>query len=80
MELNRHWAYALLKRMDYVKRTSKSKHMPSNFQSLKESFLSDVVTTFKMEDVPIELVLRIKLGFISCRLPIGPWINVVSNV
>ena len=43
--------------MDYVKRkatTSKSKHMLSNFQS----FLFDVVTTFKMEDVPIELILN----------------------
>ena len=52
VELNTHWAQL------FTFITSKSKHMSSNFQSLKESYLSDVVTTFKMEDVPIELVLN----------------------
>ena len=42
VELNRHWAYSLLNRMNFVKRkvtTAKSKYIGSNFEEAKQSFL-----------------------------------------
>ena len=59
VQLNRHWAYALLKRMEFVQRkatTAKSKHAPADFATLKEAFLDDVVATVSMEEVPAELI------------------------
>ena len=41
VELNRHWAYSLLKRMKFVQRkatTSKSKYIVANFDMLKKSY------------------------------------------
>ena len=61
VQLNRHWAYALLKRMKFVQRkatTAKSKHAPMDFAQLKKSFLADVVATVTMEEIPAELILN----------------------
>ena len=46
VQLSRHWAYVLLKRMKFVHRqanTAKSKHAPVDFEALKKAFLADVV-------------------------------------
>ena len=59
--ITRHWAYALLRRMNFVKRkatTAKSKHSTDDFARLKAQFLADVVTTVTMEDIPAELILN----------------------
>ena len=61
VQLNRHWAHSLLKRMKFVQRkatTSESKQTAANFTELKESFLADVVATVTMEDIPSELILN----------------------
>ena len=47
--------------MKFVKRkatTSKSKHMVAGFAELKKNFMSEVVTTVEMEDIPAELILN----------------------
>ena len=59
VNLNRHWAYSLLTRMNFVKRkvtTAKSKYSVAEFQCLK--FLQNVVTTVEMEEIPPELILN----------------------
>ena len=61
IELNRHWAYSLYKRMGFVQRkptTSKGKYGMENFSALKRSFLDDVVTTVEMEEIPPELIFN----------------------
>ena len=61
IELNRHWAYSLYKRMGFVQRkptTSKGKYSLENFHSLKRSFLDDVVATVEIEEIPPELILN----------------------
>ena len=61
VQLNRHWAHSLLKRMKFVHRkatTSKSKHTVANFAELKKAFLADVTTTVTMEEIPPELILN----------------------
>ena len=59
--ITRHWAYALLRRMNFVKHkatTAKSKHSTDDFAWLKARFLANVVTTVTMEDIPAELILN----------------------
>ena len=61
VQLNRYWAHSLLKRMKFVQRkatTARSKHTIANFNELKESFLTDVVTTVTMEEIPPDLILN----------------------
>ena len=61
VELNRQWAYSLLKRMKFVKRkatTAKSKHSTADFTQLKHQVWTDVVTTAEMEEIPAELILN----------------------
>ena len=61
VQLNRYWAYALLKRMKFVQRmatTAKSKHAPMDFAQLKKLFLADVVATVTTEEIPAELILN----------------------
>lgn len=61
VQLNRHWAYALLKRMKFFQRratTAKSKHVPVDFAQLKKWFISDVVATVTTEEIPAELILN----------------------
>ena len=61
VEINRHWAYALLRRMNFVKRkatTAKSKHSTEAFAQLKAQFLSNVVTNVTMEEIPAELIIN----------------------
>ena len=60
IELNRHWAYSLYKRMGFVQRkptTSKGKYSVENFRSLKRSLLDDVIATVEIEEIPLELIL-----------------------
>ena len=48
VELNIHWAYSLLHRMNFVQKkvtTAKSKHAIEDFNRLKEEFLDDVSAT-----------------------------------
>ena len=75
MELNSHWAYSLLRRMKFVKRkvtTSKNKHSCADLAQLKEQFLSDVVTTVEMEEIPPELILNWDLTGIKI-VPSNTW-------
>ncbi len=61
VELSRHWAHSLLKRMNFVQRkatTAKSKETQADFAELKKSFLADVVATVTMEEIPPELILN----------------------
>ncbi len=62
ISITKSWAFSLLQRMEFVQRkctTSKSKHSQSHFKELKESFLTDVVTTAKFEDIPPELIFNL---------------------
>ena len=61
IELNRHWAYSLLKRMKFVRRkatTAKSKYAIADFERVKRAFLDEVVSTVSMEEIPPELILN----------------------
>ena len=61
VQLNRYWAHSLLKRTKFVQRkatTARSKHTIANFNEQKESFLTDVVTTVTMEEIPPDLILN----------------------
>ena len=61
VDLNRHRAFSLLKRINFVKRkaiTSKSKYPIENFAKAKESFLKSIREMVTMEDIPPELVLN----------------------
>ena len=61
IELNRAWAYSLLRRMDFVKRkasTAKSKYNVSDFDKVKQEFLDEVVSTVMMEEIPPHLILN----------------------
>ena len=61
VQLNRHWAYALLKCMKFVQRmapTAKSKYTQVNFEMLKKSFLADMVATVTMEEIPAYPILN----------------------
>ena len=58
IHLTRHWAHALLKRMDFVKRaatTAKSKHTADNFAQLKKDSLDDVVS---MEEILLSSIMN----------------------
>ena len=61
IDLNRHWAFLILKRINFVKRkatTSKSKYSIENFAKAKESFLKSIREIVTMGDIPPELVLN----------------------
>lgn len=61
VQLNRNWAYSLLKRMNFVKRkatTAKSKYTGTDFKEVKKAFLNEVVTTTTMEEIRPELILN----------------------
>ena len=59
--VNRHWAYSLLKQMNFVwckATTAKSKFSPSDFADLKKSFLQSVVETVTIEEISPQLMLN----------------------
>ena len=61
VELNRHWAYSLLRRMKFVQRkatTAKCKYAIADFERVKGKFLDDVVATVEMEEIPPQLILN----------------------
>ena len=76
MELNRQWAYSLLKCMKFVKRkatTAKSKHSTVDFTRLKQQFLTDdVVTTVEIEEIPAELILN-RYQTVTKIVPSSTW-------
>ena len=60
--LNRQWAYSFLRQMNFVLRkasTAKSKHNVSDFAEIKGSFLTSLVETVVMEEIPGELILNL---------------------
>ena len=61
IELNRNWAYSLLKRMKFVKRkasTAKSKYREVDVKAAKQKFLDEVVNTVIIEEIPPELIMN----------------------
>ena len=61
VELNRQWAYLLLRRINFTKQkatTAKSKHSTADFAWQKQQFLVDVVTTTEMVEIPAEFILN----------------------
>jgi hypothetical protein len=60
VELNRHWAYSLLHRMNFEGKvtTAKSKYAIADFDRLKIQFLVDIVATVEMEEIPLELIMN----------------------
>ena len=60
IQVNRHWAHSLLKRMNFVQRkaTSLSKLTITDFKERKREVLNDVATTAEMEEIPGELILN----------------------
>ena len=61
IQLNRHWAYSLLHRLNFVQRkvtTAKSKYVIADFDRVRTEFLEDVVATVGMEEIPPELILN----------------------
>ena len=61
VELNRHLAYSLLHRMNFVQRkvtTANSKYAVADFDRVKTEFLEDVVATVEMKEIPPELILN----------------------
>jgi len=54
------WAKSLLKRMDFTKRrvTTKSNPPRDDFEEVKASFLSEIIETVDMNDVPPELIFN----------------------
>ena len=79
VELNRHWAYSLFKRMQYVKRkasTAKS-IKKKTLKSLRLIFLKEVHTTVAMEEIIPELILNWDQTAIKIvLLHNGQWRNV----
>ena len=69
IELNRAWAFTLLRRMKFVKRkatTAKSKLSNIDFARAKKDFLESIVTTVEMEEIPAELSNWYKAGTSFC--------------
>ena len=61
INLNRHWALSLLRRMNFVQRratTAKGKFAVENFKEKRKQFLSDLVSIVELEEIPPELVLN----------------------
>ena len=75
LELNRHWAYSLYKRMKFVRRkatTAKSKYTIADFERVKKTFLDEVISTVSMEEIPPELILNWDQTGIKI-VPSSPW-------
>ena len=75
LELNRHWAYSLYKRMKFVRRkatTAKSKYTIADFERVKKTFLDEVISTVTMEEIPPELILNWDQTGIKI-VPSSPW-------
>ena len=61
IDLNRHWAHSLLKRMHFVQRkatTSKSKQSVEEFDLIRRAYLEDFVATVEMEEIPPQLIFN----------------------
>ena len=61
IDLNRHWAYSLYKRMGFVLRkatTAKGRYSHETFAAEKKRFLDKVVLTVEQEEIPPELIIN----------------------
>ena len=58
--LRKSWAKSILFRMGYVKRrgTTTAKINPDNFENLWETFLEQIRSTVKFEDIPLDLIFN----------------------
>ena len=58
--LSKSWAKSILYRMGYVKRreTTTPKINPDNFENLWETFLEQIRSTVKFEDIPLDLIFN----------------------
>ena len=64
------WAKSLLQRMNFTKRrgSTKSGMAPDNFEKVKETFLSEIIETVEMNDIPGDLIFNWDQTGIN-----GPW-------
>lgn len=60
VQLNKEWARSVLRRMGFSKRRAnfKSKLTPNDFTSVKETFLADIFSIVKMEEIPEQLIIN----------------------
>ena len=61
VELNRHWAYSLLHRMNFVQRkatTAKSKYAIADFDFCEERIFGRCGSHCGMEEIPLEVILN----------------------
>ena len=58
--LSKSWAKSILFRMGYVKRreTTTAKINSDNFENLWETFLEQIQSTVKFEDIPLDLIFN----------------------
>ena len=58
--LSKSWAKNILFRMDYIKHRGKTtaKINPDNFENLRESFLEQIQSTVKFQDIPLGLIFN----------------------
>ena len=58
--LRKSWAKSILFRMGYVKRrgTTTVKINPDNFENLWDTFLEQIRSTVKFEDIPLDLIFN----------------------
>ena len=76
ISITKTWAQSLLKRMGYVQRkgTKDVKHLPKDFDQLKENWLQKIDETTKQHSVPDDLILN--WDQTGCQLTpgeIGQW-------
>ena len=75
ISLNRHWAYSLLERINFVKRkatTAQSKYKIDSFKRVKESFLAEVTTIVEMDEIPPDLILNFDQTGVK-KVPSSTW-------
>ena len=58
--LSKSWAKSILFRMGYVKHrgNTTAKIIPDNFETLQESFLEQIRSTVKFQDIPLDLIFN----------------------
>ena len=58
--LSKNWAKSIRFRMGYVKHrgTTTAKIHPGNFDDLRETFLEQIRSTVKFEDIPLDLIFN----------------------
>lgn len=74
IELGRGWANSMMARMGFVKRkgTKAAKHLPDNFQELKDDFLERITSKVSEHKIPPEMIVNIDQTGISI-VPVSDW-------